>query len=190
MPTNPNEGTGYADWGQYLAANADTINQDRGTVQSYLQGQDQQVRKNGQGIVDANAQAAQGQGSGPDWGQYTQLQTNAGALGTPEGFEQVLGQAQPSKAGGNSFDAALEGQNASSLYNTTGLDSYLSGLHPSQPAGAGPGRTAGQPAPGPEPTHDTGNGPGMPTTGYGGRPQPERPLPEDDMPRRRTRGAP
>ena len=130
---SPNQGTGFVDWSAYLNPNSQTIANDRGTVQNYLQGMENSIK----GQVNYGNQGTPGITD-----QLDNLRTYTQALGTPAGFEQVLSKATGRPAG-NSFDAALEGQNASSLYNTSGLDSYLAGLK--APGTPPPTARAGQP---------------------------------------------
>jgi len=128
MPANPNFGTGYVDWGNYVNANQPAINASRQKVADYMGGMDTRARNTPDWL------AAQQPGN---WGTLTEeLNTNQQALATPGGFEQVLAKANaaydpfskdaqgnPSKVPQAAFDpfsTALEGQDTQGLYNQAG----------------------------------------------------------------------
>lgn len=117
MPAaNPNFGTGFVDWSSYVNSNQGNINADRNKVQNYLGGLDTQAQN-----MPAGQNFNEMQGA---------LQTAQGALQSPEGFQQVLSAANANydPTGGKApptgqydpFAAALEGQNATGLYNNAG----------------------------------------------------------------------
>ena len=189
-PSNPNQGTGYVDWGNYVNANQPTIDADRKKVGDYLGQMDTQARgtvdtapqrpdvpdlSNGNTAVGNAAKYTsdmakfnQNAGKPSAYGNMQQtLQDAQGALASPTGFSQVLANANANynlnNAAGQGYAKAPYDPWSSALegQNAQGLYNKADTLAPKQPDAAPAGPA---PAQNQQPTWDApgpGEGPTM-----------------------------